>query len=165
MTISNPNFDTPTPGVRIDRGVCNKNPRALFKTPKPKKKKPAPEWRLQAAVVSEFHKFQDGGWKFEFAGDMNAGKRGANRAKICGVKAGETDIRIYLPNATLKMIELKTAKGELSQDQIDRHAALRALGFEIEVVYGKTPEDAAAQCVKLLGGWLIDGIAKHERTN
>jgi len=92
---------------------------------------------------------------FEFAGDMNAGKRAGNRAKICGLKAGETDIRIYLPRGVLKMIELKTAKGVLSDDQIKRHEKLRALGFEIVVVYAKTPEEAAAICAKLLGNWLV----------
>lgn len=135
--------------------------RRLFKTPKPRVPKPAPEWRLQAAVVSEFHKYQDGGWKFEFAGDMNAGKRNGSRAKLTGLKAGEADLRLYMPRGVLKMIELKTAKGVLSQEQKDRHAALRALGFQIETVYAKTPDEAAAKCGKLLGDWIIDGITKQ----
>lgn len=161
MTNTNPKKTTPKRGVRIDRGFCNNNPpatkRKLFATPKPKKKKDPPEWRLQAAVVSEFHKWQDQGWQFEFAGDMNAGKRNGARALLCGLKAGETDVRIYLPRARLKMIELKTIKGKLSQDQIDRHAKLRALGFEIETVYAKTSEDAVEQCRLLLAHWLAEG--------
>jgi len=132
-------------------------PRKLFATPKPKTKKERPEWRLQAAVVSDFHRLQDGGLEFEFAGDMNAGKRNGSRAKLTGLKAGETDLRLYLSRARLKMIELKTATGVLSQVQKDRHAALRALGFEIEVVYAKTPEDAVAQCGKLLKDWIVEG--------
>lgn len=135
--------------------------RSLFKTKKPRKPRRVPEWRLQAGVVSEFHKWQDGGWKFEFAGDMNAGKRGANRAKICGVKAGETDLRLYFPFAVLKMIELKADKGELSEDQVKRHAKLRDLGFEIHTVTASTVDDAKAQCIDLLEGWLIASVTKQ----
>lgn len=139
----------------------NKAPRSLFKTPKPKKPKRVPEWRLQASVVSEFHKWQDGGWKFEFAGDMNAGKRNGGRAKVTGLKAGEPDLRLYLPNAVLKMIELKNEDYDLSDDQISRHEKLEALGFEIVTVYAKTTEDAVKQCSKLLGNWLVDGVTKQ----
>jgi hypothetical protein len=137
-------------------------PRSLFRAPKPAKpKKERPEWRLQTSVVSEFHKWQDGGWDFEFAGDMNAGKRNGARALLTGLKAGETDIRIYLNRARLKMIELKTKTGKLSKPQKERHAKLRKLGFQIEVVYAKTPESAAEQCVELLKGWLLEGVTKQ----
>lgn len=111
--------------------------------------------------MSEFHKWQDGGWQFEFAGDMNAGKRNGARALLCGLKAGETDLRIYLPRAKLAMIELKTSKGKLSADQIKRHAELRALGFEIETVYAKTPDEAAEQCRVLLSNWLVEGVTRQ----
>lgn len=148
-------------GVRLDRVDCNKKVRVLFKTPKPKKKKDPPEWRLQAAVVSAFHKLQDEGKNFEFAGDMNAGKRNGARALLCGLKAGETDIRVYLPNATLKMIELKTSKGVLSEDQIKRHEKLMALGFEIQIVKAKTNEEVVEKCTKLLADWMVDGVTKQ----
>jgi hypothetical protein len=157
MTITNPNLDTPKKGKRIDRAITTKTPRRLFSTKKPKVKKDPPEWRLQAEVVSAFHKMQDAGERFEFAGDMNAGKRNGARALLCGLKAGETDIRIYLPVARLKMIELKTLHGELSQDQIDRHEDLIELGFEIETVYAKTPKEAAVKCTNLLKHWIVEG--------
>jgi hypothetical protein len=134
--------------------------RPLFKTPKPKKPKRVPEWRLQASVVSEFHKWQDGGWKFEFAGDMNAGKRNGGRAIVTGLKAGEPDLRLYMTGGVLKSIELKNEDYKLSEDQIDRHGKLEALGFEVVTVYAATKESAVAQCAKLLGGWLVDGVKK-----
>lgn len=146
-------------GGELVPSKLQQKPRNLFKTPKSKKPKATPEWRLQAAVVSEFHRWQDRGFEFEFAGDMNAGKRNGARAILCGLKAGETDLRLYLPGATLKMIELKTGTGKLNEDQKKRHAKLRALGFEIETVYAKTPEEAVKKCGTLLNGWL------HSRDN
>lgn len=131
----------------------------LFSTAKPKKKKYPPEWRLQAAVVSDFHKAQDEGYRFEFAGDMNTGKRNPARAKLTGVKAGETDLRIYLPYGRLKMIELKAHGGKLSKDQKDRHRALRYLGYEIETVTADYPEDAVTKCRALLERWIVEGEA------
>lgn len=128
--------------------------RLLFKPKKPRKPKPKPEWKLQAAVVSDFHKCQDMGWEFEFAGDMNSGKRNGARAKLTGLKAGEADIRIYLPGAKLGMIEMKNAKGELSEDQIKRHAKLEALGFKVHVVQASTEEEAASKCRKILTGMI-----------
>lgn len=109
-------------------------------------------------MVSDFHKCQDMGWEFEFAGDMNAGKRNGARAKLTGLKAGETDLRIYLPGAVLKMIELKTGKGKLNEDQKKRHKLLRALGFEIVTVWSSSEEDAAFQCRKLLAGWIKETV-------
>lgn len=131
-------------------------PRALFRTTKPAKKKHPPEWRLQAAVVADFHKAQDAGMAFEFAGDMNAGKRNGTRATVTGLKAGEPDLRLYLPGGRLKMIELKAHKGVLSLAQRLRHKKLRELGFEIETVQADYPEDAVTKCRKLLEGWTVN---------
>lgn len=142
---------------------CKKQqiPRKLFKVKKDRKPKAKPEWKLQAAVVSDFHKWQDAGWPFEFAGDMNAGKRNGARAKITGLTAGEPDIRLYFANARLKMIELKTEKGRLSEAQIDRHQKLEALGFEVVTVYAKTEDDAVDQCSNLLVGWFAEGTVRY----
>ena len=145
----------------MDPLIKHKKPRSLFRTTKPPKKKYPPEWRLQAAVVSEFHKWQDGGWDFEFAGDFNAGKRNGSRALLCGLKAGEADIRVYLPRGKLAMIELKAHGGKLHKDQKTRHASLRALGFVVEVVKADTSEDAVEQCRTLLEGWLIEGVMRQ----
>lgn len=129
-------------------------PRKLFKPKKTRKPKPKPEWKLQAAVVSDFHKMQDVGWQFEFAADMNAGKRNGARGKVTGLTAGEPDLRLYFANATLKMIELKTGKGVLSDVQKERHAKLRDLGFEVVTVWSSSEECVVAQCRKLVVGWM-----------
>jgi hypothetical protein len=42
----------------------------------------------------------------------------------------------------------------LTEIQVARHAALRALGHTVEVIRATTPEDAAAQAVELVVGWL-----------
>lgn len=142
-------------GVNVVPAINNKCPRTLFKTPKPRTKKPPPEWKLQAAVVSDWHKCQDMGWRFEFAGDMNAGKRNGLRAKLTGLKAGETDLRIYAPGARLGMIELKTARGVLNAAQKERHDALTGLGFKIHVVKAATESEAVTKCRAILKGMVL----------
>jgi hypothetical protein len=73
-----------------------------------------PEWRLQAAVVSDWHKLQDDGWEFEFAGDMSGVKTtNPGRAKLTGLKAGEPDLRVYLKSGKLALLELKAENGRL----------------------------------------------------
>lgn len=151
MTIKNPNLSR---GESKYPAKINKTPRALFKAKVPKKPKAKPEWKLQAAVVSEFHKLQDAGWPFEFAGDMNAGKRNGARAKLNGLKAGEPDIRVYLPGAQLRMIEMKASGGKVSKAQEGRHRLLRNLGFDIVVIKAETEDDAVAQCRRLLTKWI-----------
>lgn len=141
-------------GVREYPTINTTSPRPLFKTPKPRVAKPKPEWKLQAAVVSDFHKCQDMGWDFEFAGDMNAGKRNGTRAKLTGLKAGEADIRIYLPGARLGMIEMKGAS-KVSKAQVERHAKLERLGFKIHVVKAATETEAASKCRAILKGMLL----------
>lgn len=145
-------------GKLVPSDLQQKPKRLLFKPKTPRQPKPKPEWKLQAAVVSDFHKCQDVGWRFEFAGDMGAGKRNGSRAKLTGLKAGEPDIRVYLPMARLKMIELKTGKGVLSKEQKDRHKLLRALGFEIVTVWSSSEECVTAQCRKLLMGWIRETV-------
>jgi hypothetical protein len=98
------------------------------------------------------------GWEFEFAGDMNAGKRNGSRAKLTGLKAGEPDVRIYTAPAQLGMIELKTTKGKLSEDQIERHAALTKLGFKVHVVHAATETEAASKCRAILRGMIRETV-------
>lgn len=106
--------------------------------------------------MSDFHKAQDEGMAFEFAGDTNTGKRNPTRAKLTGVKAGETDLRLYMPHGRLKMIELKAHGGSLSTEQRLRHKKLQSLGFEIETVKADYPEEAVAKCRALLDMWKDD---------
>jgi hypothetical protein len=142
---------------KIERGEKPEKPRPLFKPKTVRQPKPKPEWKLQAAVVSDFHKCQDMGWQFEFEGDMAAGKRNGSRAKLTGLKAGSPDLRLYLPGARLGMIELKTTKGKLSDEQIERHAALTKLGFKVHVVHAATETEAASKCRAILKGMIRGG--------
>lgn len=141
-------------GLSLHKQISKSTKRPLFTTPKPRKPKPKPEWKLQAAVVSDFHKCQDAGWEFEFEGDMAAGKRNGARAKLTGLKAGSPDLRIFLPGARLGLIEMKGAKTPVSEDQIKRHAALEALGFKVHVVRASTEVEAASKCRTILKGMI-----------
>lgn len=129
--------------------------RRLFADPKPKEDRERPEWRVQAEIVSYLHKLQDMGKRFEFAGDFNAGKRNATRAKLTGLKAGETDLRFYFPGGLFKMLELKRPDGRLSKEQKDRHTKLRALGFEVEVLFADV-DNAAEKVAPIIERWLME---------
>ncbi len=126
------------------------------------------EWRLQAAAVRrvrsmpgygvEWATDERGSWpEFTIAGDFNAARRSpqeAVKAKATGLTPGETDLRVYLHGARLKMIEYKGADGKLSADQKTRHLLLRGLGFDIVVVKAKTEDEAADATEALVRAWL-----------
>lgn len=135
--------------------------KALFRTVKEPEPYVIPEWKLQAVVVSDWHKRQDRGERFEFAGDMNGvalSPSQAGKAKLTGMTAGEADLRVYLPVNRFKMIELKNEKGVLTKAQKIRHPKLRALGFEIVVVKVSTEEDAIYECGKILDRWIAESF-------
>jgi hypothetical protein len=138
-------------------GGLQQKPRNLFRTPKPPEPYRVPEWKLQAVVVSDWHKRIDRGERFAFAGDMNGVSltpSQAGRAKLTGITSGEPDLRIFLSGGRLKMIEMKAEKGVLSKSQKERHELLRSLGFEIKVVKANSEESAIHQCGKLLDDWM-----------
>lgn len=126
------------------------------------------EWELQAAQVRALRSMPEyartpreaGPGKFTLAGDQNSAKRGPKaqmEAVAAGLTAGEHDVRIYLAGGQIALIENKVGKGRLSPAQVDRHAILSALGFGRQaVVRAVTEQDAAAQAVKLVRGWLAD---------
>ncbi len=75
----------------------------------------------------------------------NEGKRHpASGAKLkkCGMKAGEPDCVIYLPDARTIFIELKLLKGALSDNQKNRHGVLINLGFPVHTIKAGTPQQA-----------------------
>jgi hypothetical protein len=95
---------------------------------------------LQSAVVQWLRR--NG---FDVAADMGGlrtSRRQASLAKQSGLIAGEPDLRIYLDGGRLLMVEMKTARGSVSKVQRERHAVLRGLGFDIEVLKAATPQDA-----------------------
>lgn len=125
---------------------------------------------LQAAAVKEIKRMPEyaksaedvlaGRGEFTLAADQNgSGFRGRNAAvklKAAGMAAGEPDLRLYFSGGVLRCIEFKGANGILEDSQERRFPLLRALGFEIHVVEASTTEDAAAQAVALVRGWLAE---------
>lgn len=96
------------------------------------------EWQLQAWFVNELHKLEKEGWPLTCAGDMNAGKRGrgaAALAKLTGLTAGEPDVRIYFKGGRIKLVEIKRAKGIVSEAQRNRHLDLARLGFHVQTLW------------------------------
>lgn len=138
--------------------------------------KPAPvlEWLLQAAAVRSLRGLPEYArtacdarpGSFTLAGDFNAARRSMQesaKAKATGLTSGEHDLRLYLwpasarTGGTLGLVEFKAANGRLSTEQRDRHALLAALGFTRQaVVRAVSEDDAAAQSVALVRGWLAD---------
>ena len=120
-----------------------------------------PEWKLQAAQVRALRAMPEHGRRFLLAGDMASGRRGPRaqvEAKATGLTPGEADLRIYLPQGRLLMIENKTLKGRLSPEQHQRHEDLARLGHKVVVIRAATEADAAAQAVALVRG-ALDEIA------
>lgn len=115
------------------------------------------EHELQAAQVRALKAMPEYGTQFLIAGDQNAGKRGPKAQAIAlatGMAAGDPDLRVYLPQGRLGLIENKVGKACLSPAQVARHATLAALGHPVTVVRATTAEDAAAQAVALVREWL-----------
>ncbi|OYR15519.1 hypothetical protein CEV32_4794 [Brucella rhizosphaerae] len=65
-------------------------------------------------------------------------------------------MRIYIYGGVLRQIENKVGKAKLEPSQITRHPLLDALGFPVVVVRAVTEDDAAAQAVRLVKGWLLE---------
>jgi len=80
-------------------------------------------------------------------------KRQAAKAKALGMKKGVTDLRFYFPSPVMVCIELKRRLGSVSKEQKQRHAWLKAMGFEVHVVKAKTPKDGWDQVLAILTGY------------
>ena len=116
------------------------------------------EHELQAAQVRALRAMPDYGKQFLFAGDQNAAKRGPRAQAIAvatGMISGEPDLRVYLAGGRICHIENKVGNSRLSPAQVVRHAALAALGHTVVTLRATTPEDAAAQAVSLVRGWMV----------
>jgi hypothetical protein len=95
---------------------------------------------------------------FTFAHDMNAGKRSAlagGRAKLMGMRAGEPDLRFYLPRGKLGLIEYKRTGGRLSPAQKVRHEMLSKYGHHVHIIRASCPNDAIEQTKIILRSWRI----------
>ncbi|MBZ9888110.1 VRR-NUC domain-containing protein [Mesorhizobium sp. BR1-1-3] len=115
------------------------------------------EWELQAAQCRALRAMPEYGKVFLFAGDQNSAKRGPRaqaQATAAGMTPGEADMRCYGTGGQLLMWENKVGNGRLSPAQVARHAALARLGHNVVVLRAVTEDDAAAQAVGLVRGWL-----------
>jgi len=102
----------------------------------------------QAVVIRMLRMIERNGEPITCAGDMNAAKRGPRaiaEARMTGMTPGEPDVRVYLPNGELLLVELKTEKGRLSKAQIERHKRLAEVGLPVLVVKQAHPLDTALQ--------------------
>jgi hypothetical protein len=94
---------------------------------------------------------------FSFAHDQNAARRsktGGAKAKAMGMRPGEPDIRVYLPQGRIGHIEIKTSNGVVSRAQRQRHDDLRALGHDVRVLVADTPGAAADRAEAIVMEWL-----------
>jgi len=137
------------------------------------KEAPVLEWVLQAAAVRalkalpNYAKDADtlnantkaGRPSFTLAADMNGDYRSGNaavKAEATGIAAGDPDLRIYLPNGVLRLIEYKGKLGRLTDSQKERHPLLEALGHPVVTVKVSTEEEAVKQSVTLVKSWLLE---------
>jgi hypothetical protein len=113
-----------------------------------------PEWKLQegAVIALDAHLRANPG-AFAYAAGLEGVRlrptqRSAMRAQ--GMTAGEPDLRFYLPQGRLLLIELKAEGGSVSAEQKARHATLAALGFKVRVVKAKAVDECAAAVLALV---------------
>lgn len=125
------------------------------------------EWEGQAAQVRRLRSMPEYGRQFLLAGDQNSAKRGPRaqmEAIAAGMTPGEADLRLYLAGGQLRMIENKVGRGRLSPAQVERHAALKRLGFTVEVVRFDTVHEAADKAEALVRSWLAECAAANDNT-
>lgn len=118
----------------------------LLKTQEDDAAYPWQEWELQAVVVRDCRRLEDQRGDFTMAGDMNGvhlNSSQASKAKVTGMRAGETDLRFYCKGGRLLLVELKRKDGRLSDDQKERHPLLQSLGFKVVTVKAATPAEAS----------------------
>ncbi len=124
-----------------------------------------PEWKLQAEQCRRLRAMPEYGRKFLFVGGMEAGKRGpraATIAKATGLTAGHPDVTIFLTGARCAFIENKTSEAAqkkkrtngLDPAQVERHAALRALGHDVTTIVAANENEAAEAAVAFVRGLL-----------
>ena len=117
------------------------------------------EDHLQMAVARELLRLEDEREDFTFAADMSgmaaANKRVAGRAKLMGMRSGETDLRLFFAGSRILQIEMKALKTPVSDEQKARHALLRSMGFRVEVVRATCPADAVKQVMALVDEYLL----------
>ena len=72
---------------------------------------------------------------------VNKGAFGGNKMKLAGARAGWPDL-VYILPARIVWIELKNAKGRVSDSQFELHEEMRKWGCEVYVVKARNGPDA-----------------------
>ncbi|MDH2091108.1 VRR-NUC domain-containing protein [Rhizobium pusense] len=143
------------------------------------KEAPVLEWQLQAAAVRALKALPNyakdaetvtanskaGIPSFTMAADMNGDYRSGNaavKAEATGIAAGDPDLRIYLPNGVLRLIEYKGKLGRLTDSQKERHPLLEALGHPVLTVKVSTTDEAAEKSVALVKSWLLEAANDNQ---
>lgn len=141
------------------------------------KPSPVEEWLLQAAAVRALKAMPEyaatadkvaentarGLPSFTIAGDMNGdyrSKRAAVKAQATGIAAGDPDLRVYLPDGALRLIEYKNAEGRPTDSQRIRHPLLASIGHPVVTLKVGTEDEAAARTVELITGWIEETVKK-----
>ena len=131
------------------------------RTPKARANSGAPlkEWHLQAAAVKWLRRYRQAGWPIRVAGDMNSARRTLREqghASATGINAGEPDVRVYLPQGKLLLIEFKRPGEavEPGSDQDTAHTELRELGHEVVVLIPSNEDEAAELTAALVSSRL-----------
>lgn len=118
---------------------------------------PLKEWHLQASAVKWLRRYRQAGWPIRVAGDMNAGRRTfreQGHASATGINAGEPDVRVYLPDGKLLLIEFKREGKKASDDQEKAHVEFAALGHDVILLDPANEGDAAAQAAEAVSARL-----------
>lgn len=119
---------------------------------------------LQAAVAQELRYQRSMGARFDFAADQNAGKRSKRdgaRRKQMGMESGEPDLRIYLSDGRIVLVELKARKGTASKEQSKRIGSLRCLGHDVRLHRSNCPAEAVESVLDVLREF---GVNVRERS-
>lgn len=109
-----------------------------------------PEWKLQAAIAASLdERIEKHGQPFQYAASLEGviGNLNPYQSKLAvatGVKKGEPDVRLYFEGGRIVFVELKGAKGKLTDSQKDRIPKLEALGFTVHIVKAADEDEAVA---------------------
>lgn len=97
------------------------------------------------------------------AADQNGATNQRRSQRLAeGLQPGEPDLRIYLPNGRLMLIEMKRHKGKLSPQQVAHHERLESLGHHVFVIIERTPADSLKKVIDIVKQTNYTSIPEEE---
>lgn len=104
-------------------------------------------------------RYRQAGWPIRVAGDMNSARRTLREqghASATGINAGEPDVRVYLPQGKLLLIEFKRPGEDVEpgSEQEAAHIELRDLGHDVVVLIPANEDEAREQTAALVSSRL-----------